>query len=85
LGTNQYFYLQETRDPNNPDDVDDFDGWKAYFEIPHWMHLSYINYDEVGSQKVPHSSKYLNRTNIERDEMLCSYSHYIVAHRANPR
>mmetsp|Transcript_54724 Transcript_54724/g.163590 ORF Transcript_54724/g.163590 Transcript_54724/m.163590 type:complete len:2342 (-) Transcript_54724:20-7045(-) len=23
----------------------DFDDWKTYFEIPHWMHLSYVSYD----------------------------------------
>jgi len=22
-----------------------FDDWKTYFEVPHWMHLSFLNYD----------------------------------------
>ena len=39
------------------EDVDDFDGWKANYEIPHWIHLSYFNYDQIGSQQVPSSSK----------------------------
>ena len=26
-----------------------FDDWKTYFEIPHWMHLSYFNYDDESS------------------------------------
>jgi hypothetical protein len=51
---------QEIRDPNimaPHEDVDDFDGWKANYEIPHWIHLSYFNYDQIGSQQVPSSSK----------------------------
>ena len=28
------------------DGSNEFDDWKTYFEIPHWMHLSYVSYDE---------------------------------------
>ena len=31
-----------------------FDDWKTYFEIPHWMHLSYFNYDDESSSP-PHT------------------------------
>ena len=27
-----------------------FDDWKTYFEIPHWMHLSFLSYDEEGKK-----------------------------------
>jgi hypothetical protein len=27
------------------------DDWKAFFEIPHWMHLSFISYDKMGPVK----------------------------------
>lgn len=30
-----------------------FDDWKTYFEVPHWMHLSFISYDEEGRETSP--------------------------------
>jgi hypothetical protein len=27
------------------------DDWKAFFEIPHWMHLSFVSYDKMGPAK----------------------------------
>ena len=27
--------------------MNEFDDWKTYFEIPHWMHLSFISYDRI--------------------------------------
>jgi len=50
--------VQETADSHSQDQdaSNDFDNdWRAYFEIPHWMHLSYVNYDNV-NPKQPYTS-----------------------------
>jgi hypothetical protein len=43
-------FTQESKGSHNnqSNNADDFDNdWRAYFEIPHWMHLSFVNYDHV--------------------------------------
>ncbi len=57
-------YGQEINDPNKAEtqDIDDFDGQKYLSEIPHWMHLSFVNYDHVyTSQNIPYISKYTSK------------------------
>lgn len=40
--------IQEISNPPSKK-MHEFDGWKTFFEIPHWMHLSFISYDRIGS------------------------------------
>ena len=43
LNVHIYLFRQEPGD-----DPQGFDNWKTYFEVPHWMHLSFISYDKEG-------------------------------------
>jgi hypothetical protein len=42
------FMLYKEKPNENGEEKDD---WKAFFEIPHWMHLSFISYDKMGPMK----------------------------------
>jgi len=40
-----FFLYKELSSPHD-DEAHGFDDWKTYFEIPHWMHLSFVSYDQ---------------------------------------
>lgn len=42
------FMLYKEKPNSKPEEKDD---WRAFFEIPHWMHLSFISYDNTGPLK----------------------------------
>lgn len=46
-----FFLYRSSADNTHADETKGFDDWKTYFEIPHWMHLSYVSYDK--SQSLP--------------------------------
>lgn len=59
-----FFTVVQENHSQNQDNINDFDNdWRAYFEIPHWMHLSYVNYDGVepapseGNAEVPNNDE----------------------------
>jgi len=41
------FFLYKEPVNSRQDERHDFDDWKTFFEIPHWMHLSFVAYDQA--------------------------------------
>ena len=39
------FLYKEKGTPSSEDEIHGFDGWKSFFEVPHWMNLSFVDYD----------------------------------------
>jgi hypothetical protein len=46
--------LHATEDMN-----DIYSDWKALFEIPHWMHLSFVSYDGLGHKSIEQSKSFV--------------------------
>eukprot|EP00551_Chaetoceros_affinis_P006665 CAMPEP_0203671262 /NCGR_PEP_ID=MMETSP0090-20130426/7095_1 /ASSEMBLY_ACC=CAM_ASM_001088 /TAXON_ID=426623 /ORGANISM="Chaetoceros affinis, Strain CCMP159" /LENGTH=1430 /DNA_ID=CAMNT_0050536291 /DNA_START=64 /DNA_END=4353 /DNA_ORIENTATION=+ len=45
------FFLYKESSTPRPDESHDFDGWQNFFEIPHWMHLSFAAYHDRVKRK----------------------------------
>jgi len=43
-----FFLYKDVAGPS-ADEMHGFDDWKTYFEVPHWMHLSFVDYDHDAS------------------------------------
>ena len=39
------FLYKEKGTPSSEEEIPGFDGWKSFFEVPHWMNLSFVDYD----------------------------------------
>ena len=39
------FFLYKDRGASSIEEEQGFDDWKTYFELPHWMNLSFVDYD----------------------------------------
>ena len=39
------FFLYKEKGTSSAEEIQGFDDWQAYFEVPHWMNLSFVDYD----------------------------------------
>ena len=39
------FFLFKEQSTSSAEEIQGFDDWKTYFEVPHWMNLSFVDYD----------------------------------------
>jgi len=39
------FFLYKEKGTSSAEEIQGFDDWKTYFEVPHWMNLSFVDYD----------------------------------------
>jgi len=39
------FFLYKEKSTSSAEEIQGFDDWKTYFEVPHWMNLSFTDYD----------------------------------------
>jgi hypothetical protein len=39
------FFLFKEKEASSAEEIQGFDDWKTYFEVPHWMNLSFVDYD----------------------------------------
>lgn len=39
------FFLYKEKGASSAEEIQGFDDWKTYFEVPHWMNLSFVDYD----------------------------------------
>jgi len=40
------FFLYKEKSTSTAEEIQGFDDWKTYFEVPHWMNLSFTDYDK---------------------------------------
>lgn len=64
------FFLYKDAGRAHTEGNSDFDDWKTYFEIPHWMHLSYVSYDR-SAEGLPHQE---NATSVSKTSSHHSHS-----------
>ena len=41
------FFLYKQKSSSSAEEIQGFDDWKTYFEVPHWMNLSFVRYDSI--------------------------------------
>mmetsp|Transcript_8359 Transcript_8359/g.17809 ORF Transcript_8359/g.17809 Transcript_8359/m.17809 type:complete len:2336 (+) Transcript_8359:221-7228(+) len=41
------FFLYKEQSSSSAEEIQGFDDWKTYFEVPHWMNLSFVRYDST--------------------------------------
>jgi hypothetical protein len=45
------FFLFKEKEASSAEEIQGFDDWKTYFEVPHWMNLSFVDYDSEEEPK----------------------------------
>jgi hypothetical protein len=45
------FFLFKEKGSSSAEEIQGFDDWKTYFEVPHWMNLSFVDYDNEEEPK----------------------------------
>ncbi len=45
------FFLFKEKGSSSAEEEQGFDDWKTYFEVPHWMNLSFVDYDNEEEPK----------------------------------
>lgn len=60
-----FLYKEKNVASNTEEERTGFDEWKTYFEVPHWMNLSFVDYDNEDQEPTLYREK-----NIHEGELL---------------
>ncbi len=70
-----FLFKEEKGTTTSAEEIQGFDDWKTYFEVPHWMNLSFVDYDDYEEEPMLYKEHLNDGKNVDMLPLplFCSY------------